>query len=78
MHFLFNLLWIKEGLLQVSSITCSLSGGTAQTALGTLRASYVSLLQQDWRPIVLNKLNEKCITLFHYTDNKKQTNKLTN
>jgi hypothetical protein len=46
MNFLFNLLRIKE-LLHASSITCSSSGGTAQIALGILRACYVSWLHHS-------------------------------
>jgi hypothetical protein len=43
MHFLFNLLKIK-GFNMFRIITCSSSGGAAPTALGILRACYVSWL----------------------------------
>jgi hypothetical protein len=36
----------NNGPLYVSSITCSSSGGVTQTALGILRACYVSRLHQ--------------------------------
>jgi hypothetical protein len=75
MHFSFSLLRIK-GSLYVSSITCSSSWGTAQTAFGILLAYNVSW---QWHVCsftasvphtVLNKLNEKCstlISLYWYT-----------
>jgi hypothetical protein len=48
MHFLLSLLRIK-GLCNVSSITCSSSGGARQTTLGILCACYVSWLATDWK-----------------------------
>jgi hypothetical protein len=64
-HVLFNLLRIK-GLLYVSSITCSSSGGDTQTALGILRACNVSLLLSglEWNAVPLQAL-----TLFLYRIN---------
>jgi hypothetical protein len=51
MQFSFNL-FENQGLLHVSSITCSSSGGSSQTARGVLRACYVSWL---------------CHAIWHYT-----------
>jgi hypothetical protein len=50
MHFLFSLLRIK-GLYMFPSLTCSSLGGVTQTALGILRACYVSWLNQNWSEI---------------------------
>jgi hypothetical protein len=47
MNFSFN--FIKnDGPLHVSSATCSPLEFAAQTAVGILRACYVSWLHQDW------------------------------
>jgi hypothetical protein len=45
----FTLYEVKTKVpLHVWSITCSSSGGAIQTALGILRARYVSWIHQDW------------------------------
>jgi hypothetical protein len=44
MHFLFS--WLRIKPLHISRITCSSSGGVTQTALGILRACYVSWLHR--------------------------------
>jgi hypothetical protein len=57
MYFTFNLLSIKP--LEVSSITCSSLGATAQTAFGILRAYNVSWLWHDCSAITT--VYTKCV-----------------